>query len=154
MICEHAPLDTGLTVEGERLKRQQRLEEIRARAAAATPGPWGWFGNTDVHTFYLATKHSGRQYVMDFCRFGMRGAQPVFQDDDGMKAAKDIAIYAVKPTAIDRKDPDVYRADIIGFRNPDAEFIAEARADVDYLLRVIDRLIEGVSVEKLIGATP
>ncbi len=37
------------------------LQEIRARAAAATPGPWGWFGNDD--RVYLATRHSGRLYV-------------------------------------------------------------------------------------------
>ncbi|MBY5917310.1 hypothetical protein HFO77_23230 [Rhizobium leguminosarum] len=44
-----------------------------------TPGPWAWFGNASSNSIYLATTHSGRRYVMDFVRWGMRGAQPRFQ---------------------------------------------------------------------------
>lgn len=44
-----------------------------------TPGPWNWFVNTKTKQAYLATEHSGRQFVMCFKRAGMQRAQPVFQ---------------------------------------------------------------------------
>lgn len=34
--------------------------------AGHTPGPWGWFGNANSNSLYLATTHSGRRYVMGF----------------------------------------------------------------------------------------
>lgn len=55
------------------------FKSARALADAATPGPWEWFGNTKQYEVYLATKHSGRRFVMDFVRWGMGGAQPRFQ---------------------------------------------------------------------------
>src|SRR5690606_27785976 len=63
---------------GHRMTTTDRLDEIKARANAATPGPWGWFGNTDVKDLYLATKQWGRHYVMGFRRWGMQSAQPEF----------------------------------------------------------------------------
>lgn len=42
-----------------------RISDIRARAAAAMPGPWGWYGNVDSHIVHLATRHSGRQFIFD-----------------------------------------------------------------------------------------
>jgi hypothetical protein len=54
--------------------------------------------------------------------------------------ARSLAVYEVCPTATDREDPRVYRADIVSLRHPDAEFIAHARADVDALLAEVDRL--------------
>lgn len=131
------------------------LEAIRARADAATPGPWGWYGNTDTHDVYLATQKWGRHYVMEFERWGMQQAQPVFvegrswvADGDslkfhtsgGMFPAAELARYEVAPDATDRKDPRVYRADLTGFRNPDATFIAAARQDIADLLAEVDRL--------------
>src|SRR5258708_72277 len=41
-----------------------RIDEIRARADAATKGPWQWFGNTASDRVYLATTHSGRLYIL------------------------------------------------------------------------------------------
>lgn len=136
-----------------------RIEEIRARAAKATPGPWGWFGNTDTRHTYLATIRWGRYLVMSFHRWGMNGAQPMFAEgrrldpkyDDGtsmcrfargerMVKAEFLGRYEVAPDATSRDDDRVYRADLVGFRNPDAEFIAHARADVDELLAEVDRL--------------
>jgi hypothetical protein len=38
------------------------IAEIRQRAAAAIEGPWSWFGHRD--DVYLATNHSGRQYIL------------------------------------------------------------------------------------------
>lgn len=48
-----------------------------------TPGPWAWFGTGNNQNLYLATTHSGRRYVMGFERWGMRGAQPIFQPNRG-----------------------------------------------------------------------
>lgn len=134
----------------------QQLEAIKARADKATPGPWGWFGNTDVHSIYLATKGFGRLTVMSFRRWGLQNAQPMFAtdrtwksdpqsgDDFGtcgrMEMAARLARYEVAPDAPDHTHPDVYRRDLNGIKNPDAEFIAHARQDVPALLAEVDRL--------------
>lgn len=132
-----------------------RIDDIRARANRATPGPWAWFGNTAVQSAYLATQRMGRHFVMTFDRWGMRGAQPSFysgrtveEDERGamrirggeMHKASEIPIYEVAPHAADKNDPSVYRQDIIGFRNADADFIAHSREDIDILLAEVDRL--------------
>lgn len=131
------------------------IEEIRARAAAATPGPWAWFGNTDNYSVELSTAHSGRYRVMIFDRWGMRNAQPAFavgrewaETENGIKlgthgrmtGASKLPVYEVAPNALTDKDPDVYRADLAGIRSPDATFLAAARQDVDDLLAEVDRL--------------
>lgn len=125
----------------------ERLAEIEARDQAATPGPWAWFGNTDVRDACLATPDRGRLYVMQFARWGMASAQPVFRDDAArqMVKASEVPVYEVAPKASSRDDPRVYRADISGFRNPDAEFIAHARQDVTDLLAEVGRLREQLS---------
>lgn len=113
------------------------IEVIRRRAEAATPGPWGWFGNIKHGGPYLATQHGGRVFVMQFARLGMRDAQPVFQVRDDpdhpdwghMVKGADLAIYEAD-----------HRDDIKGFDNPDAEFIAHSREDVADLLTEVDRL--------------
>lgn len=141
------------------------LDAIEARAKAATPGPWEWYGNTDHHNVYLSSVRYGRQFVMGFRRWGMRSAQPAFavgrtwegdppqsSDDFGdcgcMTGAADLIVvrssdavrYEVAPTASTRNDPAVYRADISGIRHPDAVFIAAARQDVADLLAEVKRL--------------
>lgn len=91
-----------------------------------TPGPWGWFGSTRTGV-YLATRHSGRRYVMDFVRKGFNGCEPRFQPGtDGMKTATELAIFEVCRDATDEKDPRVYRTDVVGFRAADAHLIAAA----------------------------
>lgn len=52
--------------------------------------------------------------------------------------ARKLAVYEVAPTATDREDRRVYRADVTGIRHPDAEFIAASRDDVRRLLRVVE----------------
>lgn len=134
-------------------QREAFLEQVRRREAKATPGPWRWFGNTDFHDIYLATSRFGRQFVMQFRRWGMRGAQPVFSDGrkwrpdpastmdfiagEGMTPASEMPVYEVAPGATQRRDDRVYRADLAGIRNPDADFIAHSREDVRLLLEVI-----------------
>lgn len=120
------------------------IDDIRARADAATPGPWRWAGNTRSQDIRLVTRDRGRVFVMGFRRWGMHLAQPEFQvmrDGSGyMIPASDLPIYEVCPDATTADDRRVYRQDIIGIRNPDAEFIASARQDIDDLLDYIDVL--------------
>lgn len=144
-----------------------RLDEIKARASAATPGPWRWEGNTDFRRMSLATGLWGRWVVMGFDRWGMHGAQPTFADgrkvtpnehgditwesfatDGRLTKAEHLPRFEVCPSATSRKDDRVYRADLIGIRNPDAEFIANSRADVEWLLAEVDRLRAKVAEEK------
>lgn len=118
------------------------LQEIQARAVAATEGPWHWSGNTDSRHLALSywSRAIGRCHVMSFGRWGMQGATPMFRaapDDWFMRPAHENAIYEVAPAATSRNDPKVYRADVVGFRHPDAVFIAHSRQDVDDLLAVI-----------------
>jgi hypothetical protein len=121
----------------------RRLEEIRARAAAAQPGPWFWTGNVDSHNLRLASRASGLPTVIDFRRSGMQGARPRFGPGPGgfyMQDAHEVPVFQVCREATERSDPRVYRGDVVGFRNPNADFIAAARSDIDYLLGVIDVL--------------
>lgn len=147
----------------------EQLQAIKEREAKATPGPWRWFGNADVHTVYLATAHFGRLTVMSFRRWGLQNAQPMFAtdrtwkpnpqsgDDFGacgrMEMAARLVRYEVAPDAPDRTHPDVYRADLNGIKNPDAEFIAAARQDVPALLAEVERLrTQLAAVEKFCAA--
>lgn len=97
-----------------------------------TPGPWAWFGNASSHSLYLATTHSGRRYVMDFTRWGMRGAQPRFQPSKGgMIDAKDLLQFEVGDRSIvgidaAKKDTSVYRKDVRSINSADARLIASS----------------------------
>lgn len=122
------------------MTESSRFDEIKARAAAATVGPWGWFGNVDNRDVYLATVHGGRRLVLDFAPWGEQSAQPRFQEDSVMVDGDQLVRYAVAPEATSREDPSVYRGDISGFRNGDAEFIAHSRADVEWLITEVEAL--------------
>lgn len=96
-----------------------------------TPGPWGWFGDPQYGGFYLATKHSGRRYVMGFSRMGFQSAQPLFQVDGVMVEGRELCRFEVAPnvvgmTAAKQKGSGVYRCDITEFDHPDARLIAAA----------------------------
>lgn len=112
-----------------------------------TRGPWGWFG-TD-HGVYLATKHSGRRFVMGFRRFGMNGAQPTFQiEKKGMIPASDLVQFEVGNKAVRgfseaKKDGTVYRYDVTAIDHPDARLIAAA-PDLLEVVRDIVSDCEGV----------
>lgn len=123
-----------------------RLGEIKARAAAATPGPWRWRGNTDNRHIRLQTPLMHGLTIMDFVRHGMQQAMPRFAVDGLMRKADSMVVYEVAPDATSRKDPSVYRADIAGIRHPDAEFIASSRADVDWLVGEVELLRRQVDV--------
>ncbi len=54
--------------------------------------------------------------------------------------ARRSVVFEVDRSAESRDDKSVYRADIVGLRFPNAEFIAHARQDIDDLLAEVDRL--------------
>ncbi len=95
-----------------------------------TPGPWGWFGNANSNSLYLATKHSGRRYVMGFKRWGFSGAQPEFQPAGrGMVDASELLQFEVGDRDVvgveaARKNTSVYRMDVRGIDCADARLIA------------------------------
>jgi hypothetical protein len=119
-----------------------RLAEIRAARAAASPGPWAWSGDTSNNRLYLSCwiPGWGRTTVMDFVRWGMASAQPRFRDGNMMSKAAEHAVWEVAREATHRDDQRLYRHDVVGVRNADARFIAAAPGYVDDLLAEVDRL--------------
>ncbi|MFT8953748.1 MAG: hypothetical protein ABF979_15940 [Gluconobacter sp.] len=97
-----------------------------------TKGPWAWFGSAGgCPDVYLATKHSGRKYVMSFRRWGMRGAQPQFRSGNVLVDASELLKFEVGDKSIvgieaARKDTSVYRYQVRGIDSPDAHLIAAA----------------------------
>lgn len=111
-----------------------------------TPGPWAWFGNANCNEVYLGTTHSGRRYVMQFRRWGMQGAQPVFQPTQGMVDAKDLLKFVVgdqSVTGVDeaKTNTSVYRTDIRGIAAPDAHLIAAAPELYEALREMVEQAI-------------
>lgn len=122
-----------------------RLAEIRGRLEKATPGPWGWFGNTDGQELHLATVANGRRFVMRFGRWGFHSAQPWFQVAGRMIEAAALVMFEVGNQAVRgakqaKQDDSVYRRDVRGIDHPDADLIAHAPADIDTLLAEVERL--------------
>ncbi|GED14828.1 hypothetical protein [Aneurinibacillus migulanus] len=121
---------------------EQELQEIQNRWAAATPGPWRWDVNKTDKLVHLSTTHSGRYHVMQFRRYGMQGAQPMFQKyekyegpvtergSEGMHKVEDFAIPRVSHMT-------KYGLDI---NHPDAQAIANAPEDVRKLIKEVKRL--------------
>ncbi|MBO9624136.1 MAG: hypothetical protein J7500_15620 [Sphingomonas sp.] len=97
-----------------------------------TPGPWSWFGNARNREIYLATTHSGRRYVMGFRRWGMSGAQPMFQPANrGLVPAERLLTFEVGDREVRgveqaKANDSVYRLDISGIDCADARLIAAA----------------------------
>lgn len=105
----------------------ERLAEIRARAEAATPGPWRWKGNKHSHSICLFRARAWGDVVMAFFRWGVQSAQPRFVVDG----------VIVKPQW--RMGPSHHPWEIVGIDHPDAIFIERSREDIDYLLPVAER---------------
>lgn len=107
-------------------------------------GPWQWIGNATSHSIYLATTHSGRRFVMQFSRWGMTGAQPVFQPaDKGMVPASELLRFEVGDADVvgvdaAKQNGTVYRYDIAAIDCPAARAIAA----IPELLAEVRRLRE------------
>lgn len=122
----------------------ERFNEIDARHRAATQGPWGWTGDTEVKNIHLQANRRGRLTVMDFWRWGLNGAQPGFRNDAEcrMYKASELAVHSVSD--LETKCPPnckCYRETIAGIDNPDAQLIAHSWADMDWLLRTYERML-------------
>lgn len=119
------------------------------QAQGHTPGPWEWFGNAKNHEIYLATRHSGRRYVMGFQRWGMRGGQPTFQPAErGLVAAENLLMFEVGDQSVRgvrqaQQDDSVYRMDIRGIDCADARLIAASPDMLTDLDWYADQLCEG-----------
>lgn len=123
------------------------IDDIAARHAAATRGPWGWRGNLDTHNIHLRSlaPDSMRPDVLRFHRSGFSGGKPVFNVPEGDRGfinvhTADLVVFDVCRSCTDRYDTRVYRRDIVGIRHPDAELIAHSWEDIDVLLRRVRAL--------------
>lgn len=111
-----------------------RIDEIKARLAAATPGPWRWRGNTAAKQIDLQTVDRGGIYVMSFRRWGLQSAMPYFQS---------VPAGLIEPAMTFAVRPQPHNAWFIdGFDHPDAKLIEHAPADIEFLLREIERLTQ------------
>lgn len=64
-----------------------------------------------------------------------------FTDENNfLVEAEKLAIYEVAPQATSATDPNVYRRDIVGFRHPMADLLANAHDDMAFLLAEVERL--------------
>jgi hypothetical protein len=123
---------------------KEKLNEIRARLNAATPGPWEWDVNSIHKNALLMTTHSGRYCVMGFERWGTQGAIPVFDVCDkyegpirergsqGMVRAD--KLLKSMPGKEHHKGFDDY------IDHPDADLIANTPSDIKALLEYIEEL--------------
>ena len=123
---------------------KEKLDEIRQRLNAATPGPWEWDVNSIHKTASLMTTHSGRYCVMGFERWGTQGAIPKFHVCDkyegpirergsqGMVRAD--KLLKSMPGREHHEGYDDY------ISHPDADLIANAPGDIKALLDYIEEL--------------
>lgn len=127
---------------------RERIERIRARHDAATPGPWRWFGYIKgdgigharskaaryCQQIYLSTVNRGRLIIMDFVKAGFRDAQPRFSN---RQTDKDNPLLL--PAAEFADHLRLYSGQFEGLTNPDATAIERSWEDVDFLLAELDR---------------
>ena len=124
---------------------KEKLDEIRARLNAATPGPWEWDVNSMIKEAHLRTAHSGRYYVMGFVRWGMHSALPEFQVYDkyeGEAVSERGSQGMVRADKLIKTMPgkEHHRGFDDYISHPDADLIANAPGDIKALLNYIDEL--------------
>jgi len=126
---------------------REKLDEIKSRLKAATPGPWEWDVNSACKVVRLYTAHSGRYTVMSFVRWGSQSAIPQFQVYDryegnvrergshGMVRADKLL------KSMPGKEHHTGYDDYIS--HPDADLIVNAPCDIQALLDYIEELENG-----------
>ena len=123
---------------------KEKLDEIKSRLKAATPGPWEWDVNSGVKIARLMTTHSGRYYVMGFKRWGPQNAIPEFQvydkyEGDVRERGSHGMVRADKLLkSMPGKEHHEGYDDYIS--HPDADLIANAPSDIQVLLDYIEEL--------------
>lgn len=127
-----------------------------------TAGPWQWYGETKNGEPYLATKHSGRIFVLDVdaeitsctncdewdddshtrnprCECATARGVLRLQTDQLMHNAHEYAQYEViGGQTADPADERLYRHDYKGFDHPDAQLIALAPEMAEAILAAVD----------------
>lgn len=111
------------------MTERERVEDIRKRHAAATPGPWRWRG----HRNQSIELRGGRfgDVVLAPERSGFHW--PAFKVNVG-GLLHSIREFAVKEVP--------YREDVIGIDHPDCAFIESSKEDVGFLLEMLDRVAQ------------
>lgn len=115
---------------------EKRLQEIRARCEAATPGPWRWSVKARFHEIEIVAPQNGTTTVMDFVRWGMQNAQPRFNDCSD-------AFGGILRTWDEFEKGNTCNPE----GNPNAAFIAHARRDIPDLLAEVERLAAELSAQ-------
>lgn len=122
----------------------EQLREIRGRADAATPGPWGYnsYSRVDAGAFIANYDNPDAPDYPDGSRPGSQPGHKFFDEVDNAWLAQRHAAYEADPEVA--SVPAEYGDTATGRHANDAEFIAYARTDVPRLLDEIDRLRDGV----------
>lgn len=152
-----APMTAGDVRKMDPQQVRERIERIRARHDAATPGPWRWYGYVRgrgiMHSkatkrrceqVYLSTEARGRIYIMQFERVGFNDAQPVFQFyRDPEKRHENLGGGRMVGAGELAGGPDgylkEYSGEFVGIDNQDAIAIEKSWEDVDFLLAENER---------------
>ncbi|WP_163869534.1 hypothetical protein [Myxococcus eversor] len=106
----------------------EKLAVIRARHAAATKGPWFWFGYLRSRSVGLHVR--GATSVIEFSRWGTQGAQPLFSVEGILTDLPELVV----------PDTATGRGRVTDINHPDARFIAASWEDVRALLTRVDEL--------------
>jgi len=108
-----------------------QVKVIKDKLSKITPGKWAWRLNPKAKDLMLISNASMMPIVLTFWRYGFQGAIAVFRDFD-----RDILEKADK-WGVKREPHHNYNLDI---KHPDAQFIADASADMRDLLDTIEAL--------------
>jgi hypothetical protein len=112
-----------------------RIDEIKARLKAATPGPWSWD--------FISDKNNGYIVGISFDKNNnqLLGNCDQYRDDDPMMI--DDLIYA--------RFIGEHEASTCNYGDPD--FIAHAGADIAFLLSEVERLeAENINLQKALDS--
>lgn len=121
---------------------EQRLSEIRARLKAATPGPWQvWDGPEYVGGGADLCIGAGESWLVNMDHRSCLTLQQLVDEGPSHAPVGNCPICSLG------------EADITGEQRANAEFIANARADIEALVAEVERLHAEVDEWKGLGMT-
>ena len=97
-------------------------------------------GGIMLHGMHELGLHALSDWAHDAFGEPIREPRLQFMTDLMCVNAREHVAYEVAPQARSREDPNVYRADVVGIRHPDAEFIATF--DPATVTSLLDRIAE------------